>query len=56
MALENNNHSVFSLHYHLIFVVKYRRKIINDSISARLRDFSSTPSRRATSPWGVNDE
>lgn len=38
MVLENNNHSVFSLHYHLIFVVKYRRKIINGSISARLRE------------------
>lgn len=38
MVLENNNHSVFSLHYHLIFVVKYRRKVIDDAISQRLRE------------------
>ena len=55
MALENNNHSVFSLHYHLIFVVKYRRKAINDSISARLRVFEYIhPSYNIT--LGVNDE
>ena len=33
MNLETNNHSVFSLNYHLILVVKYRRKVINDVIS-----------------------
>ena len=38
MHLYNNNHSVFALHYHLILVVKYRRKVINQPISARLRD------------------
>ena len=26
------------MHYHLILVVKYRRKVINDTISGRLRD------------------
>ena len=35
--LDNNAHSVFLLHYHLIMVVKYRRKVINDQISARAR-------------------
>ena len=38
MVLENNNHSVFSLHYHLIFVVKHRRKVIDDTISQRLKE------------------
>ena len=38
MKLYNNNHSVFALHYHLILVVKYRRKVINDTISKRLRE------------------
>ena len=38
MSFENNNHSVFSLNYHLIMVVKYRRKVINDEISNRLKD------------------
>ena len=38
MYLETNNHSVFSLNYHLILVVKYRRKVISDEISGRLRE------------------
>ena len=38
MELESNNHSVFCLNYHLILVVKYRRKVIDDVISARLRE------------------
>ena len=35
--LDNNAHSVFLLHYHLIMVVKYRRKVIDDQIFARAR-------------------
>lgn len=38
MVLESNNHSVFSLNYHLVLVVKYRRKVIDDTISGRLRE------------------
>lgn len=38
MVLENNNHSVFALNYHLILVVKYRRKVIDDTISMRLKE------------------
>ncbi len=38
MKLHNNNHSVFSLYYHLIMVVKYRRKAIDDKISLRLKE------------------
>lgn len=37
MKLDTNLHSVFSLNYHLILVVKYRRKVINDEISDRLK-------------------
>ncbi len=33
MKLDNNNHSVFSMYYHLILVVKYRKKVFDDSIS-----------------------
>ncbi len=33
MELDNNNHSVFAMYYHLILVVKYRRKVFDDSIS-----------------------
>ena len=38
IELENNNHSVFSLNYHLVLVVKYRREVIDDAISARLKE------------------
>ena len=38
MKLDTNNNSVFSLHYHLVMCIKYRRKVINDSISDRLKD------------------
>lgn len=38
IELESNNHSVFSLNYHLVLVVKYRRKAIDDEISKRLRE------------------
>lgn len=38
MTLDNNNHSVFLLYYHLILVVKYRRQVIDDSISIRLQE------------------
>jgi putative transposase len=38
VKLETNNHSVFLLYYHLILVVKYRGKVINDVISNRLKE------------------
>ena len=38
MELESNNHSVFMLWYHLVFVVKYRRKAIDDNVSERLKE------------------
>ena len=38
MILENNNHSVFALNYHLVLVVKYRRKVIDGAISNRLKE------------------
>ena len=38
MELDGNAHSVFLLHYHLILVVKYRRKVFDDAISERARE------------------
>ncbi len=38
MELDNNNHSVFSLYYHLVLVVKYRRHVIDDTISNQLKE------------------
>ena len=36
--LDNNAHSVYLLHYHLIMVVKYRRRVIDHTISQRARN------------------
>ena len=33
--MDHNAHSVYLMYYHLIMVVKYRRKVINDPISER---------------------
>ena len=41
MKLRSNNHSVFAIHFHLILVVKYRKKVITDAISNRLKDIFS---------------
>ena len=38
MFLDSNNHSVFSLHYHLVLVVKYRKKVFNDEKSNYAKD------------------
>lgn len=38
MKLDNNNHSVFLMYYHLVLVTKYRRKVIDETISQRLRE------------------
>ena len=35
--MDHNAHSVYLMYYHLIMVVKYRRKVINDPISERAR-------------------
>lgn len=37
MNLDTNAHSVFSLHYHLILVTKYRKQVFDDEISERAR-------------------
>ena len=36
--MDHNAHSVYLMYYHLIMVVKYRRKVINDPISERARE------------------
>ena len=35
--LDSNAHSVFLLYYHLILVIKYRKKILTDPVSERAR-------------------
>ena len=38
---DHNAHSVFLLYYHLILVVKYRRKVFDDEISGRAKEISA---------------
>ena len=37
MELDKNQHSVYSINYHLVMVIKYRKKVISDEISGYLR-------------------
>ncbi|MCC4485746.1 transposase, partial [Limosilactobacillus reuteri] len=37
IELDRNHHSVYLPNYHLVMVVKYRRKVINDEISEYLK-------------------
>lgn len=38
LRLDSNKHSVFLLYYHLILVVKYRKKVITEKVGQRLRE------------------
>lgn len=38
MRLDSNNHSVFLLYYHLVLVIKYRRKVFDDEVSERAKE------------------
>ncbi|MEK4803161.1 IS200/IS605 family transposase [Oceanobacillus sp. FSL K6-0118] len=46
MKLDSNNHSMFLMYYHLVLVVKYRRKVIDDTISDYAKDKFVTLSER----------
>ena len=55
MKIDSNAHSVFLLNYHLILVVKYRRKVFDDIISERAKDifFRISPNYNITlQEWG----
>lgn len=38
MKFDSNKHSVFLLYHHLILVTKYRRDVIDEKISKRLKE------------------
>ena len=40
MELNSNRHSVFRLQFHLVVVTKYRLKIINQQMNARLKELA----------------
>lgn len=39
--MDRNAHSVYLLYYHLVMVVKYRRKVIDEPISERAKEIFS---------------
>lgn len=39
MNLTKSKHSVYSLHYHIVLVVKYRRKVIDEEMMQHLRSY-----------------
>jgi len=41
VELDSNVHSVFLLHYHLVLVVKYRRRVFDNKISERAKEIFS---------------
>ena len=52
MKLDNNNHSVFCLYYHLVLVVKYRRKVFTDDMSQYANDIFV----RLSEPYNISLE
>ena len=40
MELSSNRHSVYRLQFHLVVVTKYRRKVINKEMNARLKELA----------------
>ena len=59
MKLDNNNHSVFKMYYHLILVVKYRKRVINDDISSQLKEMfeSISPNYNITlEEWNYEED
>lgn len=49
---DRNQHSVYLLYYHLILVVKYRRRVIDDAVSDRARQIFSYIAAR----YGITSE
>lgn len=59
MELDNNAHSVFLLYYHLVLVVKYRRKVVDDDISNRAKEIFEyiSPNYNITlQEWNYDDD
>ena len=48
-ALDSNNHSVFSLNYYLILVTKFRKKVLTDEMTGRLKVIFE----RIQPPYGI---
>jgi len=47
-TMKTRNHAAYRLHYHLVFVIKYRHKVINEPILERMRDIFQD----VLSSWG----
>ena len=44
--LDHNAHSVYLLYYHLVLVIKYRRKVFDDAVSERAKEIFALSARR----------
>ena len=56
---DTNAHSVFLLHYHLILVIKYRRKVINEAISTRAKEifeYIAPPYKITVQEWNYTPD
>jgi len=40
LELDSNNHAVFSLNYHLIIIVKYRKRVLTSKMFIRLKEIA----------------
>ena len=54
--LDSNAHSVFLLYYHLILVIKYRKKILTNPVSERAREIFEYIAIRVPYPQREADE
>lgn len=48
---DRNQHSVYMLYYHLILVVKYRRKVLDDDVSGRAKEIFPISVQDTASRW-----
>lgn len=59
LKLDSNKHSVFLLYYHLILVVKYRRKVITETIGKRLKEIFEEIGKKhhvILEEWGYEED
>ena len=40
-SLKTKSHAAFRLHYHIVLVIKYRHKVINEPVAERMQDIFS---------------
>ena len=59
LELDKNAHSVFMIYFHLVLTTKYRRKVLDDKVSARAKEIFEyiAPAYKITlQEWNHNDD